>query len=111
MTTTERQFRVDFDRAGPTLTVYLSGELDIMVIGLAEAIIEHCDPPTDRIVLDATDLSFCDSTGLAQMVAVRLHAAEIDAELSVYRPHRVVASAIRAAGLGEALPVRMPQED
>jgi anti-sigma B factor antagonist len=54
--------------------VAVAGELDLATAPLLADVLDGlCDPGIDTIVVDVTDLGFCDSSGLA--VLVRSHRA------------------------------------
>jgi anti-sigma B factor antagonist len=100
---TRRAFTYEIEREGVVLTVYLMGELDSFVVGLNEAIVEAMDEWAQAVVLDAADLSFCDSMGLRQILLVRHRALGIGATFHVHRAHGLFRDVVRAAGLTEVL--------
>jgi anti-sigma B factor antagonist len=61
--------RIKREEASSTHTLRLSGELDLTSAGLLEtSIAESCADGARKIVLDMSDLSFMDSTGLRSLL-------------------------------------------
>ena len=64
------RFSVDTERAGPTTTVRLSGELDMSGTFVLEPQLDDlvADPPDGAVVFDLRELRFIDSSGLAALI-------------------------------------------
>jgi anti-anti-sigma factor len=76
-----------FDRAGRHLTVYLSGELDAASApGITQAIFDHLQPDDQQVALDASELTFCDSSGLVLLFKLHQQATDAGAYTAVFNP-------------------------
>lgn len=89
------------------LTIYLSGELDQHEAQQTSACIaELLDEYLPRdCVLDLSDLSFMDSSGIAVIVKANRHIRTIGGRLWVENPVKQVLRVIDAAGLDRMIPV------
>jgi anti-sigma B factor antagonist len=98
---------IDYDRAGRHLTVYLSGELDLRgAPGLRDGVIAHAGPKVERLVLDASALDFCDSSGLHAFLQIKAHADEIGADLTVYQARPELKRLLRVTGMDTVIDLR-----
>ncbi|MDT0407627.1 MULTISPECIES: STAS domain-containing protein [unclassified Streptomyces] len=69
------RLRVEVREEGPWVVVALAGELDHHTAELLrEPLDSKLDAGRDRIVLDCSELEFCDSTGLNVLLGARLRA-------------------------------------
>ncbi|WEH29313.1 STAS domain-containing protein [Streptomyces sp. AM 3-1-1] len=69
------RLRVEVREEGPWVVVALAGELDHHTAELLrEPLDSKLDAGCDRIVLDCSELEFCDSTGLNVLLGARLRA-------------------------------------
>ncbi len=69
------RLRVEVREEGPWVVVALAGELDHHTAELLrEPLDSKLDAGHDRIVLDCSELEFCDSTGLNVLLGARLRA-------------------------------------
>jgi anti-anti-sigma factor len=85
------------------LTVYLSGEYDIAAITPLEADIEALlGREADVVVVDMSDLTFMDTSGVAVLLRIANHFGPIE----IRNPSSLVCRSIQALGLSERL--RMP---
>lgn len=67
------------------LVLALDGELDLDSADvLREALAETVEPGVNRILVDCTDLHFCDSTGLNALLRARRSAEEAGARLDLF---------------------------
>jgi anti-sigma B factor antagonist len=92
------------DRAGDTITVALHGEVDVLTVdqvrvALTEAIAER----PARIVVDLTDLSFIDSTGLGALIFGFQRARDEEIGFRLARPSRGVHQVLVLSGLLEVV--------
>ncbi len=56
---------IEFDRAGRHLTVYLTDDLDAATTPPIEAaILHHHQPDDDKVWVDLSAVTFCDSSGI-----------------------------------------------
>jgi anti-anti-sigma factor len=86
--------------ADGTTVVVLDGQLDLATAATAAEVFATLPSPT-RVVIDASDLTFMDSSGLT----VLLVAANRGLALQLRRPTDMVRRVIAASGLDETLPV------
>ena len=85
--------RSRISRSGRTITVTLSGELDIATGGELQArlaTVVHDEPAPRRVVLDLSDLAFVDASGIGVLLAARRDLASRGGELVLRRPSRLV---------------------
>lgn len=76
-----------FDRSGPNLTVYLTGELDAASApSVTTAIFERILPGDERLWLDLSALTFCDSSGLVLLFKLHQLAEESGAHYALFEP-------------------------
>ncbi|MDI3421929.1 STAS domain-containing protein [Streptomyces luteolus] len=69
------RLRVEVQSDGATAVVTPVGELDHHTADLLRGPLEHClDQGSSRLVLDCSQLEFCDSTGLNVLLGARLKA-------------------------------------
>ena len=97
---------VQFDRAGRHLTVYISGEIDALVApGIADAVLCELRPDDERVWLDFSAVTFCDSSGLSMIL--RLHGAAADGSLfAVCEPSTQVRHLLDLTGVSGVIHVR-----
>ncbi|HEY3737842.1 MAG TPA: STAS domain-containing protein [Jatrophihabitans sp.] len=77
----------------------LHGELDIATAASAGLALDTVPPPT-KLVVDVSELSFMDSSGLAVLLGARNRGYD----LRLRRPSTIVRDLIAATGLNEILP-------
>ncbi|HEX6262182.1 MAG TPA: STAS domain-containing protein [Actinomycetota bacterium] len=95
--------RVRIERAAPRL-VRVSGELDMASSPeLAEVLREIAGAGEGSLVLDLSDLSFIDSTGLRVLIDVAVQLGE-SGDLILRNPTRPVMEVLEIAGVAEAAP-------
>lgn len=96
-----------FDRSGRHLTVYLSGELDAASTSdVADAIARHVRPDDERVWIDMAATTFCDSSGLMMLFALRRDVHEAGGIFVVYSPSRAVRRVIDMCDPSGVLNVR-----
>jgi anti-anti-sigma factor len=100
--------RVDVTDDEGSIFVVLVGDLDASVAGLARARIddafEGADARSvDRVIVDASGLAFCDSTGLSILVRAREDADRRGIELSVRSLSEPMRELLRLTGLDSLL--------
>jgi anti-sigma B factor antagonist len=95
---------VQTDHAGsPVLAV--EGDLDLVTApSLADAAIGLAETGQDDIVIDASGLEFCDSSGLTAFVRIANHLAP-GGRLAVVAPQPIVLRVLDVSGLTEAFVV------
>lgn len=95
---------VHTEQRGDLVVVSISGELDMTTAPqLQERATELLDKGQNRLVLNLTGLSFCDSTGLSVFVRVRNDCVATGGALRLAAPQRNVLRVLEISGLAEAL--------
>jgi anti-sigma B factor antagonist len=93
----------DDDRA----IVSIGGDLDLAAApGLRDALAEVIDADHREVVLDAIDVTFCDSTGLGVLLSAARVAGTRGQRIVVWRPRRALEDVLRLAGAEQILPIR-----
>lgn len=64
-------------------TVYASGRVTSATSGLLQSTVRGLSPEVKHIVLDLTNVSYIDSTGIGAMVSVYLAASRVNCDLKV----------------------------
>ncbi|HET6214647.1 MAG TPA: STAS domain-containing protein, partial [Micromonosporaceae bacterium] len=64
------------------------------------------DLDTTALVLDFTDVTFCDSQGIGALMAVRRRATEVGARLDVINVQSIVMRVMEVTGVVDALRAR-----
>lgn len=97
---------VQVDRSGSTMTIYVSGDLDI---ASAPALVEQATGPIDgrtpRIFVDLSEVHLCDSAGMNALVQIQRHVESVGAELTLYEIPELLGRAMEVAGLDQVLKV------
>ena len=72
-------------RKGDSVTIIVAGEIDLSTAGKLDAAIRHAeDTVIGQIVVDMTDLSFVDSTGLSVLLRASVRSRENGNRLSSF---------------------------
>jgi anti-sigma B factor antagonist len=98
-------FDVSVERLDGTAVVHVAGELDLATTPSLSAVLHGLEQPCDRIVLDLSELSFIDSTGLALTVTEYQRASRDGFDLVVAGAEGHVLDVLRVTGLDVALPL------
>ena len=88
-------------RDGVTLVV-LGGELDIYTVASFRADLESLDPASTPLVIDLTDVTLLDSSGLGALVSLLNRAREGEGQLGLICPHRRLRRVFEITGLRRA---------
>lgn len=97
--TNRGRLRVDVRRQGTTAVVTPAGELDHHTADLLREPLEGCVAEgATRIVVDCSELEFCDSTGLNVLLGVRLKAEEVGGGVHLAAMRPVVARVFEITG-------------
>ncbi|WP_433053655.1 STAS domain-containing protein [Dactylosporangium sp. CS-033363] len=84
----------------------LAGELDLdSAPSLLAAVVAELDAGADGIVVDLTELSFIDSSGLGTLVGCWRRAKAAGAKLVVANPNEDVRVTLEITGLDQILPI------
>jgi anti-sigma B factor antagonist len=95
--------RVDADERA---VVSIAGDLDLAGAGrLRATLTEVIDSGYREIMLDAVDVTFCDSTGLGVLLAAARRAGARGQRIVVWRPRRPLEDVLRVAGADQLLPI------
>jgi anti-anti-sigma factor len=95
----EPGFRAEANRDGNnSAAVRLSGELDIASAGAARRALELLDAGIQQIVLDLSDITFCDAAGVRFLLAAQKQARTIGRDLVVRHPSRPVRRVLTITG-------------
>ena len=78
--------------------VTLAGELDLAAADGFWAELEPLIEPAGMVVLDGTELSFLDSSGLRVLLLANTRAKELGASLRLVAPHRAVRRTLELTG-------------
>ncbi len=103
------EFAVRIERIDSDAVLVLAGEVDLATSPrVRDAVIDAlaAEPPA-RLVVDLSDVSFLDSTGIGALVAGRNKAAALGVPFVVRNPQRMVHRVLDIAGLLDVLDVEM----
>ncbi len=89
------------------VTVFaVAGELDLATISMLKDVVgDALTAPGNRVVLDLSELSFCDSTGLGSFVALYRQADAIGAAVALAAPRKRVADLLQISGINQVVSV------
>ena len=91
---------------GEEARIALSGELDMAATLKLEPVVDRIlDAGTRSLVLDLSELTFIDSTGMALLVGVNERAGAAGAHLTLLRPQEHVGRVLEVTGLDGLLPL------
>ncbi|HTI33053.1 MAG TPA: STAS domain-containing protein [Miltoncostaea sp.] len=88
-------------REGVTL-VTLGGELDIYTVAGFRHDLENVDPAAQPLVIDLTEVTLLDSSGLGALVSLLNRARSGDGQLGLICPHRRLRRVFEITGLRRA---------
>ncbi|MER6950494.1 STAS domain-containing protein [Nonomuraea sp. NPDC000554] len=93
------------DPSAPT-TVYLSGEIDIFSTkALRQSLLDLLRSSTSTFILDLSEVSFCDASGLAVLVGVQHRARAQGITLALAAPRPFMIRLLHMTGLDRSLPI------
>lgn len=81
------------------LVVRLDGELDIYTVAGFRHDLDAIDPPPAAVVVDLTDVTLLDSSGLGALVSLLNQARATDGRLGLICPHRRLRRVFEITGL------------
>jgi anti-sigma B factor antagonist len=113
MATPRTQLVVEESASGPSgaSTLRILGELDISTADqLRRAVAPYLTPGT-RLVLDLSQVTFCDSTGLAVLVGFHKRLAAAGGGLELYAPVQRVLHLLTITGLNRVFPVHVAGDE
>lgn len=101
------ELSIDVQREGDDALVRVAGELDISTSpDLQDALAELTDAPR-RVVVDLSDLEFCDSTGLAALLGAHKALGEAGGTLELRHPSKMVVGLVQITGLDDVFEIRL----
>jgi anti-anti-sigma factor len=92
--------------AGPRTLVRLVGEADASTPALGEILRAEAAKHPRMLLIDASGLTFIDSSALHEVVRVHLQLREAGCQLVIIRPGPAVARVLRLTALDQVIPVR-----
>jgi anti-sigma B factor antagonist len=98
----ESGLAVEVERDGTTFTVHLRGELDLVSMPRFRAEMRHLltdTPAGTTVLLDAADLTYIDSVGIGQLIAVWGIVQQDGHALGILRPHPFTRRILEVTGL------------
>jgi len=99
-------FGLEVDHSGPTLTVYLWGDLDAAHAPTLEPrVTASLARATTNLVLDVAAVTFCDSFGLRSFVALNDVATARNISLRIQDPTRSLRRLFLVTGLDQVLSI------
>ena len=91
--------------SGPT-TVRLSGEIDILTsAALRRQLMGTLHYSTSMLILDLSDVSFCDPSGLAVLIGIQRRARAQGITLALTAPRPFMSRLLHLTGLDRRLPM------
>ena len=106
MTDSVEPLAVQLDRSGPRLTVYVTGDLDPATTpGFTDQVRVAIDGTVEHIELDLSEVTFCDSSGLGALLALKAHAAAVGATVHLVDPSPQLIRVVDITGLNAQLGV------
>jgi anti-sigma B factor antagonist len=82
--------------------VTLGGELDIYTVGSFRQDLDQLDPASSPLVIDLTDVTLLDSSGLGALVSLLNRARAGQGQLGLICPHRRLRRVFEITGLRRA---------
>ena len=107
----EVPIRVSTERHGDAAVVTVAGEVDAHTAGAVRTAVEAAIGPQARVVVDLTDVSFLDSTGLGVFVTALKHLHEQQGSLDLVITSPRVLKVFELTGLDVVIPIHAALED
>ncbi|GIJ48176.1 anti-sigma factor antagonist [Virgisporangium aliadipatigenens] len=96
---------------GSTVTVRVGGDLDVDTVPeLQDVLVGWADRPGGRVVLDLSELEFCDSTGLGALVGLRRRLLAAGGSLALVGVSGQVARLFSYTGLAPMFGIDAPAD-
>lgn len=91
---------INIESEGDSRTVRLEGTCDLATVPqLREALMPLAPPEVKRLVIDVSELEFCDSTGLGTMLGALRRMREGNGEFSISGAHGTVLRLLQITGI------------
>ena len=104
-----RPSTTEFDRSNHQLTVYIDGELDQNTAPLlTDEIFGQVRADDESVRLDLSHVSFCGSAGIALLLRVQAHAADMGVRFTIYDPSPAVRRVLEVCNLGQQFQIWTP---
>jgi anti-sigma B factor antagonist len=95
-----RSLRIEVANTTSPTTVVLTGEIDILSAGrLRETLMAVCNSGEPRVVVDMTNVTFMDSTGLSALVSSAKRFRSAGGEVALRSPGPSVRKVMEITGL------------
>lgn len=104
------QLRVEVRPNGDVVTFRLAGEVDLASIGTLRCCLDDVDSAWRVVVIDAADLTFIDSIGIAALAGAHLALQEDGRELRIENAAPAVHRVLELTGMTEVFTVVPPPE-
>lgn len=104
----EDYYRVTFEELDGEAVVMVTGEIDLTAQSRLQGVIDHARSGGQRLVIDLSETTFIDSSGLKVLVKTWEAQTEAGAEMVLRAPSPDVWMVIKVAGLQDVLPVEWP---
>ncbi len=87
---------------GATSVLALTGELDIYTVPMFRGALEAHDPARTRLIVDLSEVSLLDSSGLGALVSILNRTREGQGQLGLVCPQRQIRRVFEITGLRRA---------
>jgi anti-anti-sigma factor len=101
-------YRVTFEELDGEAVVMVTGEIDLTAQSRLQGVIDHARSGGQRLVIDLSEITFIDSSGLKVLVKTWEAQTEAGAEMVLRAPSPAVRTVIEMTGLQDVLPVERP---
>ncbi|MFF1414471.1 STAS domain-containing protein [Streptomyces sp. NPDC058289] len=105
---------VEVEKQEQHVIVLVGGEMDIdrapLLYEALRTLITQPDCPPD-VVIDLTELTFCDSSGLNAILQARLTAEEHGRRITLHAPNRQVRKLLELTGTHQLFPITGTHQD
>jgi anti-sigma B factor antagonist len=96
---------VEVSERGAALVLRIGGELDAATRARVEPAIVAAMTTASSVVLDLSELTFCDSSGIAMFIAAHEQANKNGTRLAIRHPRPPVRRVIELTGLDTVIPL------
>ena len=96
---------IELSERGATLVLRIGGELDAATRTAMEPTVAAAIASAGSVLLDLSELTFCDSSGIAMFIDVHKQALANGTGLAIRRPHPAVRRVIEITGLNALIPI------
>ena len=98
-------------QSGGAAVFRLAGELDLATVDTVRAAVEESCRSGARVVLDLSEVGFCDSTGLGMIVGLYRRAATAGGDLQLCALQPRIRNLLEVSGVDRVIPVHNTAED